>query len=800
MKKIKQASVIGSGVMGSGIAALLASAGIRTLLLDIIPYDLKDNEKNNQAARNRIVQFGLNTALKAKPAVFMQPMKEVKLISIGNLEDDFDRLSECDWIIEAVVENTKIKQDLFARIEKVRKPDAIISSNTSGIPLKLLSKGRSREFRQHFLGTHFFNPVRYMKLLEVISGEETRPEILKFIAEFSEKTLGKGIVWAKDTPGFIANRIGIQGIITAMQLMEKYKLRIPETDALFGPLMGRPKTAIFKTLDLVGLDVLGHVAVNLYKMLPHDEQRESFKLPDFINKMIDKKLLGNKTKKGFYKKEVTSDGKTIRKVIDPVSFEYAKFEWPVFPCMADAKHAQGIANKIKAIIYGKDKGSKYARELLADGFIYAINRIPEIADIIVEIDNAMKWGFNFEIGPFETWDAVGLKEFCTKMEADGFKIPEKIKNMLKAGHNSFYTVKNGKNFYYDFNSSSYKKIKVNKNVISLKSLKTSGKTAIKCKSASLIDIGNDVFCLEFNTKMNILNAEIIDFMEEVINYTDKNGAGLVIGNQSNKMPGAFSAGADLSYMLGLAKEKKWDAIEAFLTQGQSTIIKAKYSAFPVVAAPYGLTLGGACEICLGADRIVAHSELYMGLVEVGVGLLPAGSGSLNFLKKLMNSISESINIEPINIFLAAFKTIATARVSTSAADAKSCGFLDYQDRIIFNRDYLIGEAKKEVLKMVDEGYTSPVKQELKVAGQGAQGMVNAELFNMIHAKFISKYDDFVAKKVAFVLSGGHINENGKISENGILSLERQAFIELIKQEKTLDRIEYMLKTGRPLRN
>jgi 3-hydroxyacyl-CoA dehydrogenase len=799
-RKIRHAAVIGSGVMGGGIAALMASAGIKTTLMDIVPFDLSDDEKKDPKARNRIVQAGIDAVRGSSPALMMHP-KDLDRVSIGNLEDDFDQLALCDWIIEVVVENVKIKQALFQKIDAVRKPDAIVSTNTSGLPLKALSKGLSEGFKRHFLGTHFFNPVRYMKLLEIIPGADTDKEVLEFVADFGERILGKGIVWAKDTPNFVGNRIGVQGMVRAMQLMQEQGLTITEVDAIFGPAMGRPKTAMFKTSDLVGLDVLGHVARNTYDLVPEDEARDHFVLPDYYHKMVERKLLGKKTQAGFYKTDLTPEWKKVRKVIDLTTFEYAEYEKPKFACLAAAKKAKTLPEKMQAIVFGDDKGAQFAWRAVADNLIYAANRIPEISDTIVEIDNAMCWGFNFEMGPFETWDALGVARTVERMRKDKLDVPEAVVQMLEAGCDTFYKIENGRRLYYDFGSKSYQAIQVSESVISLAALKAAGKTALSCPSASLIDLGDGVFCCEFHTKMNALNNEIIEFMGKVLDYVDANGVGLVIGNQAGGMPGAFSAGADLAYMMDLIQKKDFDEIDAFLKRAQSSIQRARYASFPVVAAPYGLTLGGGCEVCLGADRIVAHAELYMGLVEIGVGLLPAGGGCTNLWKKFVGSLPAAVTDADLGkFFVPTFMNIAMAKISTSAADARANGFLGPRDRIVFNRDYLIGEAKKEVLAMVDAGYAPPQKQPMAVMGEGGQGMIDAELFNMKSAGFVSEHDAYLASRIAFVLSGGEMRSGGKIAEDVILTLERQAFIDFVKQDKSVARIESMLKTGKPLRN
>ena len=799
-RNIRQAAVIGAGVMGGGIAALLASAGIKTLLLDIVPFDLKDSDKDKRDARNKIAKAGLDNVRMAKPALLMQP-KDADLITIGNLEDDFEKLAACDWIVEVVVENLKIKHELFERIETVRKADAIVSSNTSGIPLKSMSEGRSPAFRQHFLGTHFFNPVRYMKLLEIIPGEDTLPEVLSFMADFGERYLGKGIVWAKDTPNFVGNRIGTHGMVKAMQIMMQDGLSIPEVDALLGPAMGRPKTAMFKTGDLVGLDVLSHVAHNTHALVVDDEERDSFILPAFVDKMVENNLLGKKTRSGFYKTDLTPEWEKIRKVINPETLEYEPYEAPSFPCLLEAKKAKTLPEKFKAIVYGADKGALFAWKAVAANLIYAANRIPEISDTIVEIDNAMKWGFNMEMGPFETWDAIGVQTSVAKMEKEGLQVPQKITQMLAAGNDSFYKIEKGRKRFYDFVTQTYQPIQLSANIVDLSSLKAIDKDVQSNNSATLVDIGDGVFCLEFHTKMNALNQEIIGAIHDSVDYVEANGVGLVIGNQAGGMPGAFSAGADLKSVRAAVDAGQFTEIEKMIKDLQYGLLKARYAPFPVVAAPFGLALGGGCEVCLVSDRIVAHTELYMGLVEFGVGLLPAGGGCLALWRNFVESIPEAVtDINLTRFFIPAFMAVGTAKVSMSAAEARANGFLKPTDRIIFNRDHLIGEAKKEVLKMVDERYAPPVKRKIRVVGEAAQGMANTQIADMQRAKFISEYDAFALKRIAYVMSGGDVRVNSDIQEDVILTLEREAFIDFLKQEKTLARIDHTLKTGKPLRN
>ena len=800
-RKIRQAAVIGSGIMGGGIAALLAGAGVKVLLLDIVPFDLKEEEKKDPAARNRIVKAGLDAALASSPSLFFNK-KDAGRIAIGNLEDDIDKLAGCDWIVEVVVERLDIKRSLFEKVAKVRKPGAIVTTNTSGIPLKDITDGFPEEFRQHFMGTHFFNPVRYMHLLELIPGQETLPEILDFMAKFGEKNLGKGIVWAKDTPNFVGNRIGIQGISAAMKFMLEDGLTVPEVDAIFGPAMGRPKTAIFKTTDLVGLDIMMHVAKNSYDLCKDDEQRDIMQLPEFVEKMAEKNLLGNKTRAGFYKTELTPEWKKIRKVLNLDTLEYEDLERASFPCLDAARKAGTLTEKINIVLRADDKAGKFAWKLAANSFQYAANRIPEIADTVVEIDNAMKWGYNFEMGPFELWDAYGVADAVERMTEDGLEIPANVKAMLDAGHTCFYKLENGIRYFYDFAAAGYKPVPVPESLVSIAAAKGNNKTVAENASASLVDIGDGVFCLEFHTKMNAINAEIVDSIADGLDYVDRNGVGLVIGNEAGGMPGAFSAGADLGFISKLCHDKKYAEIDAFLKKAQDGIQATKYAPFPVVAAPYGMTLGGGCETCLGADRIVAHAELYMGLVEIGVGLLPAGGGTMNLWKKHINALPGKTvkDLDLAKIFVAAFMKIGMAAVSMSAAQAVGNGFLGQSDRIVFNRDTLVGEAKKEVLRMVDDGYAPPMKQPLKVMGDAGQGMVNAEIYNMRNGNFMSDHDAFLAKRIAFVMSGGDVNVGSEISEDTMLTLEREAFVDFCKEEKTIARIDHMLKTGKPLRN
>ncbi len=799
-KRIEKVAVIGSGIMGGGIAALCASAGIPTLLLDIVPFDLKDEEKDDPKARNRIVETGLQNTVKAKPAAFMDKKADPALVETGNLDDDFDRLKDCDLIVEVVVENLKIKQDLFSRIEKIMKPDTIIASNTSGLPLVNMAEGRSQQFKENFLITHFFNPVRYMKLLEVVPGVDTKQEIIDMISAWGEKILGKGIVIGKDTPNFIGNRIGVHSIAVLLNTIKDSGVTLEEVDAVMGPPMGRPRTGVFGLADLVGLDTLHHLLINSHELLPNDESRDVYSVPDWFQKMIDAGIFGNKTKQGFFKKELTPDWKKKKMKYDLETGEYVDaIKKPDLEILKTAKAAKTLADKVNLILYGDDKVCQYAWKVTAASFIYSANRIPEIADTVVDIDNAMKWGYNYETGPFEMWDMIGVKKAAEKMEADGMQVPENVKKMLDGGNESFYRIENGKKQYYDFASGSYKNIELSDNIIFLADLKADNKVIKENDSASLVDLGDGVFNLEFHTKMNALNFEIVEFLAESLEYVHQNGAGLVIGNQAGGMPGAWSAGADLLQMLTAAKEGQFEDIGKGAKTLQDSNQRIRYAPFPVVAAPYGMVLGGGCEICLAVDRLVAHTDLYMGLVEIGAGLLPGGGGHMMYWRKVIADIPTDVKVTDLSpYFIALLTNIGQAKTSTSAAEARRMGLLGPKDRIVFNKDYLIGEAKKEVLKMVDEGYVPPVKKNLPVMGREGKAMALANLFNMDKGGYVPPHMGYITKQIAGVLSGGDVLSGLEVPEEHMLKTERDAFVELWKTENSQKMAEHMLKNGKPL--
>ena len=765
LKRINKAGVIGSGIMGGGIAALCAGAGIPTLLLDIVPFDLKDEEKNNRDARNKIVNAGFDALKKSSPPAFLDKKRDWKLIETGNLENDFEKLKECDVIFEVIVENLKLKQQLFSKIEKIRSEDAIVLSNTSGLPLKAMSAGLGKEFRQHFMIMHFFNPVRYMKLVELVKSTDTKKDVYDFVANWAEKILGKGVVWAKDTPNFVGNRIGVALIAQTFRLFETENISVHDVDTLFGQF-GFPKTGIFALCDLIGLDTIGHLVKNSHDLLIKDEFKDIYKFPAFAMEMIGSKMFGNKTKDtgGFYKTVFDpATKKKIKTMLDIKTLKHKEFDINSAPAFfAEVKKLGSLAARQRMII----ESSPFVANVMAFLFVYAFGRVPEISDTLKGIDDAMKWGYAWETGPFEIWDNYGLKKSFKLIKDAGFKVPEKIKKMTEKGHKSFYIVKEDKKFYYDFKSGKYKEIVKSKDNIILSDLKAVRKNIVMTSdSASLIDIGDGVFNLEYHSKMNAINKQMIDFIRGAAAYVGDNGIGLVIGNQTSGNPGTFSAGGDLYYMITLAKQQKYSEIDDFLKDSHNTIISLKYSSFPVVAAPYGIAVGGGCETCLAADRIVAHSELYMGLVEIGAGLLPGGAGMIHLWERYMDSIPPETTIADYGAyFAAAFTTVVMAKISSSAAEARDMMYLRPADRIVYNRDHLIGEAKKEVQRIVEDGYRIPAKKKVYVMGQAAQGMVLSRLRDMLLGGYCASYGSYREK--SRVLYVGR-RDNGTLCQRGL---------------------------------
>jgi len=801
---IKKAAVLGAGVMGASIAAHLTNAGIGCVLLDIIPPDLTDEDnrkgltEKSREWRNRFAAKGLDAALKSRPASFYTK-KNASMIKVGNFEDNLTWLSDVDWVIEVVIENLKIKQELFARVEKVIKPDCIVSTNTSGIPIKDISANFGPKLKKNFLGTHFFNPPRYMRLLEVIPGEETKKEIVDYMVEFCERVLGKGVVICKDVPNFVGNRIGVFDISNAVRLMAEKKMRIDEIDAVIGKALGRPGSAIFGTLDLVGLDTGHHVMKNLYDAVPNDEMRDIFIPSDVMNTMMERKWLGNKTKQGFYKRAPGDKGKKEKLVLDYTTMEYVPATRPKFESISQAKKMEDdVPKMIRTVFDGTDKAADLAREYLCNNFIYAANRVPEICDSIVAIDNAMKWGYNHQLGPFETWDAVGVRAAVAVMKKMGKQVPKKIEEMLDAGFESFYTKKGDELYYYDFETKNYLKLKENAKIIVLPALKDRKKIVKQNPGASLIDIGDGVVCLEFHTKMNSVDQHIVQMMMDSCDIVEKDFAGMVVGNHATN----FSVGANVFMVLVGAQKGDWDVLEKMVEDFQNANMRMKYLSRPVVTAPAGMALGGGCEIAMHGAKCQPCGETYIGLVEVGVGVIPAGGGCKEIMVRVTEGIPDGAIEAGLNLqhfYSKAFENIAMAKVATSAVEAMELGYIRKTDNISMNRDQQIWDAKQVVLGL-SRFYKKSAPALIPVMGENFRGMSNSVVYNMRQGNFITEYDVHIAGKLAYILSGGDCPEGTLVTEQEILDLEREAFLSLCGEQKTQDRIMHLLNTGKPLRN
>lgn len=792
---IKKAAVLGAGTMGAQIAAHLANAGVPTLLLDIVPKD--DKQAGGVPDRNAIARAGLEAAKKAKPAAFFTA-DLASLVSIGNFEDDLPKLKDCDLIIEAVVENLGIKRSLYEKLEQHRRPGSVIASNTSGIPLRQLAEGRSEDFRQHFLGMHFFNPPRYMHLVELIRTEWTKPEVSCSMFGFLDERLGKGVVVAKDRPNFIANRIGTYGALVTMQTMIEDGYSFEEVDKITGPAAGRPKTATFRTFDLVGLDVFAHVVKNLHENLPDDPEREMFVMPEFVTKMIERGLLGNKTKAGFYQRKKGEGGKREIWTLDTATFDYRPSQKIKLPTLEMAKNIEDARERLKTLTWSKDRVGAFLWKTISRTLTYAANCIPEIADTVVEVDRAMRWGFNWELGPFEVWDAIGVEKSVAKLKEEGRAVPANVQAMLDAGVKSFYRQKDGQQFYYDFASEEYRPLADPPGTIILKSLKDRTGVIKKNSGASMIDLGDGVACVEFHSKMNSIGGDTLEMLRFAIGETEKNFAGLVVGNQGVN----FSVGANLMLMLMEAQDENWEELDLIGRYFQSSVMSLRYSPKPVVVAPFQMVFGGGCEMVLHADRVRAAAETYIGLVEVGVGIIPAGCGTKEMLVRAMDSIPTDMkDADPFPFVKRAFETIALAKVATSAEEARDFGFLREEDSISMNSDRLIADAKKQVLALAAAGYVQPQQRtDILALGNPALATLKLGVHLMKRAGYISDHDALIGEKLARILTGGDLNHATRVSEQYLLDLEREAFLSLIGTRKTQDRIGHMLKTGKPLRN
>ncbi|WP_139490527.1 3-hydroxyacyl-CoA dehydrogenase/enoyl-CoA hydratase family protein [Brevibacillus dissolubilis] len=799
-RKIRKAAVLGSGVMGAGIAAHLANVGIPTYLLDIVPRELTEEETKkgltleHPAVRNRIAQAGKDRLLKEKPAP-LYDKADINLITVGNLEDNLSVLGEVDWIIEVVVENLDVKKKVFASVEANRKPGTIISSNTSGVSINEMVEGRSEEFKKHFLGTHFFNPPRYLKLLEIIPGNETDPAITEFMLQFGEFVLGKGTVLCKDTPNFIANRIGTYGLQVTIQEMLRLGLSVDEVDALTGPVIGRPKSATFRTLDVVGLDTYVHVAGNV-RVKTTGEEAATFEIPELLTKMVENRWIGQKAGQGFYKQVKSAAGKEIQ-VLDYNTFEYRPKGKAKFGSLEQAKTAKGLAQKLQTIVYGKDKGSEFLWNVLKKVLVYSAAKVPEIADDIVAIDNAMKWGFGWEQGPFETWDAIGVEKSVARMREEGETIPALVEELLASGKTSFYDKQEGQQYAFAIGGQ-YKGIEENKEKINLAALKEQGKVVRKNSGAALIDLGDGVACLEFTSPHNALGMDIVQMLKHSADEVEKNFAGLVIGNQGKN----FCVGLNLAMALMEAQDENWFELDHMAKTFHNNINRLRYMHRPVVAAPFGMTLGGGVEMVYIADRVQAAAETYLGFVEVGVGVLPGAAGTKEMLFRAMENVPQggSVPVDPFPFVAKAFETVATAKVSTSGKDAINIGYLRPQDRVSVNADHQLYDAKQFVLELDRQGYVPPKERKIKVIGESGYATLKQNLYAMKMSGYISDHDMLIGSKVAYVMSGGNVPAGTEVNETYILELERKAFLELIKTQKTQQRMQHMLQKNKPLRN
>lgn len=791
--QIKKAAVLGSGVMGSGIAAHLANIGIPVLLLDIVPRELTKAEQDKglsleeKTVRNRIASTSIQKLLKQKPAP-LAAKKNLQLITPGNLEDDLEKLKDMDWIIEVIVENLDVKKSLYEKIDGVRKPGTIITSNTSGISINAMAEGRSEDFGKHFLGTHFFNPPRYLKLLEVIPANTTAPEVVEFMMQFGEDRLGKGVVIAKDTPNFIANRIGTYGLLVTLREMQSRGYSIGEVDSVTGPLIGRPKSATFRTLDVVGLDTFMHVAKNVYDQTSGDEQKV-FEAPEFMKKMVENGWLGAKSGQGFFLKK----DKEIQE-LDPETLEYRPAGKLKTPSQEMAKQQKGLSAKMKTLVYAEDRTGELLWSILSPTLRYSAQLNGEIADDIVAIDNAMKWGFGWQQGPFETWDAIGVQKSVEKMKQEGHETPAFVQQLLDSGNESFYKEENGDLYFFD--GTEYKPVPVNEKVIDLKRYKKKHGVIKSNSGASLIDLGDGIALLEFHSQSNAIGLDIMQMINFAVDEVEKNYKGLVIGNQGKN----FCVGANLGMILMEAQDDNIFELDFTIKTFQNAMMKIKYSSKPVVAAPFGMSLGGGAEVALPAAHIQASMETYMGLVEAGVGLIPGGGGNKELYIKHLKGLPNGINVDLQNIASNVFESIAMAKVSTSAEEARENNFLNFVDGISVNSDHLIYDAKQAALALYENGYQAPLREKVPVTGEPGYATLLLGAEGMFSSGFISEYDLKLAKKLAFVLSGGKLPYGTKVDEQYLLDLEREAFLSLVAEPKTQQRMQHMLVKGKPLRN
>ncbi len=799
-KHIKKVAVIGSGIMGSGIACHFANIGVEVLLLDIVPRELNDKEKakgltlEDKMVRNRLVNDSLAAALKSKPSPIYH-QKFANRITTGNLEDDISKVAKVDWIIEVVVERLDIKKKVFENLEKYRTKGTLITSNTSGIPIKFMSEGRSDDFQKHFCGTHFFNPARYLKLFEIIPGPKTAPEVLDFLNGYGEQFLGKTSVVAKDTPAFIGNRIGIFSIQSLFHMVKDMNMTVEEVDKLTGPVIGRPKSATFRTVDVVGLDTLVHVANGIYENCKDDERLELFKLPDFIDAMLANKWLGSKTGQGFYKKSKDTDGKTEILTLDLGTMEYRSKKSAKFGTLELTKTIDKVIDRFSVLVNGKDKAGEFYRKSFSQLFAYVSHRIPEISDELYKIDDAMKAGFGWEHGPFQIWDAIGLDKGLDLIKAEGFQVADWVNEMKSSGTSSFYSVKDGATYFYDIPKKSMEKIPGQDAFIILDNIRKSNEV-YKNKDVVVEDLGDGILNVEFQSKMNTIGADVLVGLNKAIDLAEKDFQGLVVGNQGAN----FSVGANIGMIFMLAVEQEYDELNHSIKMFQDTMMRMRYSAIPTISAPHGMCLGGGCELSMHADKVVAAAETYIGLVEFGVGVIPGGGGSKEFALRAQDTFKK--NDVELNVLQEYFLTIGMAKVSTSAHEAYDLGILQHgKDIVVINKDRQIATAKAHAKLMAEAGYTQPPKRkDIKVLGKQALGMFLVGTDAMEASHYISEHDKKIANKLAYVMAGGDLSEPTLVNEQYLLDLEREAFLSLCTERKTLERIQHMLKTGKPLRN
>ena len=799
-RRIKKVAIIGSGIMGSGIACHFANIGVEVLLLDIVPRELNDKEKakgltlEDKVVRNRLVNDALTTSLKSKPSPIYSK-SFVDRITTGNIDDDLHKIKDVDWVMEVVVERLDIKKQVFEKVEKYRTPGTLITSNTSGIPIKFMNEGRSEDFQKHFAVTHFFNPPRYLKLFEVVPGPNCKQEVTDFLMMYGDKFLGKTSVLAKDTPAFIGNRIGIFGIASLFHIVQEMGLTIEEVDKLTGPVIGRPKSATFRTIDVVGLDTLVHTANGVKDNCPEDEMRDIFEIPDFVNKMMENKWLGSKTKQGFYKRVVGQGGKKEILSLDLNTLEYRPKQRAKFATLDLTKTIDNVIDRFAVLVGGKDKAGEFYRKSFTSMFAYVQNRIPEISDELYRIDDALKAGFGWENGPFEIWDAIGVEKGIELMKAEGKEPAAWVLEMLESGSKSFYSVKDGATHYYDIPTKTQTKKPGQDAFIILDNIRES-KQVFKNSGVVVEDLGDGILNVEFQSKMNTIGGDVLAGLNKALDMAEKDYQGLVVGNQAAN----FSVGANIGMIFMMAVEQEYDELNMAIKYFQDTMMRMRYSTIPTVAAPHGMTLGGGCELSMHADKVVAAAETYIGLVEFGVGVIPGGGGSKEMALRAQDLFHQG-DVQ-LNVLQEHFLAIGMAKVATSAYEAFDMNVLQKgKDVVVVNKDRQIAEAKKHALLMAESGYTQkPMRKDVLVLGKQALGTFMVGTDSMKASRFISDHDQKIANKLAYVMAGGDLSEPTRVSEQYLLDIEREAFLSLTGERKTLERIQHMLKTGKPLRN